>query len=130
MKSFFIMMLLLFLTIGCNEVNKKKSAQNDSPGSVERIDNFQSEYVSSRNIDIWLPEGYDVYDSYPVLYMHGGQMLFDSTTTWNKQEWGVDEVLKYMIKENKIRKSIVVGIWNSEDDNNEDYFPQKPFERL
>jgi hypothetical protein len=27
------------------------------------------------------------------VYMHDGQMLFDSTATWNHQEWHVDEVL-------------------------------------
>jgi hypothetical protein len=25
--------------------------------------------------------------------MHDGQMLFDSSITWNKQEWGVDETI-------------------------------------
>jgi pimeloyl-ACP methyl ester carboxylesterase len=56
-------------------------------------------------------------------------MLFDSTTTWNKQEWKVDETVSSLIKENKIKACIVVGIWSTELRHAE-YFPQKPFESL
>ncbi|MBL7750645.1 MAG: hypothetical protein JNN29_04640, partial [Chitinophagaceae bacterium] len=48
-------------------------------GSLQRIADFPSKYVKSRNIDIWLPPGYSPKNKYPVLYMHDGQMLFDST---------------------------------------------------
>jgi enterochelin esterase-like enzyme len=62
--------------------------------------------------------------------MHDGQMLFDSTTTWNKQEWGIDETLNQLMKQKKIRDCIVVGVWNSGKNRHIDYFPQKPFESL
>ena len=61
--------------------------------------------------------------------MHDGQMLFDSTETWNKQEWGVDETMTQLLTEKKIKKTIVVGIWNTEFRHSE-YFPQKPFDNL
>lgn len=58
-------------------------------------------------------------------------MLFDSTTTWNGQEWGVDETMNQLIAENKIRETIVVGVWNGGSDlRHSEYFPQKPFESL
>jgi len=57
-------------------------------------------------------------------------MLFDSTKTWNKQEWGVDETLGRLIVEGKVQPVIVVGIWNGGEDRHADYFPQKPFEML
>jgi predicted alpha/beta superfamily hydrolase len=69
-----------------------------------------SKYISSRNVDIWLPDDYNTKNEYSVLYMHDGQMLFDSTTTWNNQEWGVDEVMGRLMEENKIAKCIVVRI--------------------
>jgi pimeloyl-ACP methyl ester carboxylesterase len=62
--------------------------------------------------------------------MHDGQMLFDSTTTWNKQEWKVDETSTNLINGNKIKPFIVVGIWNNGNKRRFEYMPQKPFEKL
>jgi enterochelin esterase-like enzyme len=62
--------------------------------------------------------------------MHDGQMLFDSTKTWNKQAWHVDDIASNLIKQNKTRNFIVVGIWNGEESRRAEYFPQKPFEKL
>lgn len=101
-----------------------------SSGSIKRLENFPSNYVSARNIDIWLPAGYSPQKKYAVLYMHDGQMLFDSTNNWNKQEWGVDETLTRLIAADKVKATIVVGIWNSDKGRHADYFPQKPYERL
>jgi len=79
-------------------------------GTIKRFENFPSVHVGARNIDVWLPDGYNSGKKYPVLYMHDGQMLFDSTTNWNHQEWGVDETLGRLIKEKKVKDCIVVGI--------------------
>ncbi len=98
-------------------------------GRVERIASFQSHYVASRNVDIWLPESYALEKKHAVLYMHDGQMLFDATTTWNKQEWGVDETITQLLKEQLIKDVIVVGIWNTTNRHAE-YFPEKPFTYL
>lgn len=101
-----------------------------SSGSLERIENLSSKYITSRNIDIWLPENYSDSKKYAVLYMHDGQMLYDAETTWNKQAWEVDEVLGKLIKESKIQDVIIVGIWNGGITRHIDYFLQKPFESL
>ncbi len=95
-------------------------------GAIERIENFQSKYVIPRNVDVWLPAGYSPRKKYAVLYMHDGQMLFDSTTTWNRAEWGVDETLCKLMASKRIKQCIVVGIWNTAKRHPE-YFPQKPF---
>ncbi len=99
-------------------------------GKIERIENFQSKYVTQRHIDVWLPENYSSDNKYSVLYMHDGQMLYDANTTWNQQEWQVDEVISKLLEENKIKNVIVVGIWNGGKTRHTDYFPQKPFEKL
>lgn len=101
-----------------------------SSGKIERIENFSSQFVTSRNVDIWLPKTYDARQKYAVLYMHDGQMLFDSTSTWNKQEWGVDEHLTALQNDTLYKPTIVVGIWNGGKTRHSDYFPQKPFESL
>jgi len=99
-------------------------------GTLQRIENFQSKYVTARNVDVWLPDNYSTSKKYAVLYMHDGQMLFDSETTWNKQAWEVDDVLSKLIAEKMIQEVIVVGIWNGGVTRHIDYFPQKPFESL
>ena len=99
-------------------------------GKVERIEAFQSKYVDARNVDVWLPDGYSPKKRYAVLYMHDGQMLYDSTVTWNKQEWMVDEVVSKLMREGKIRDAIVVGVWNNDKLRHSEYYPQKPAELL
>lgn len=96
------------------------------------IENFQSDYVSGRTIQVYLPSSYSVSDyAYSVLYMHDGQMLFDSTTTWNGQEWGVDETITSLIENGEIAETTVVAIWNGGSQlRHPEYFPQKPFETL
>ena len=73
-----------------------------STGSISRLENFASKYADARKIDVWLPGGYSNQQQYAVLYMHDGQMLFDSNTTWKKQDWGIDETLGRLIIEKKI----------------------------
>ena len=105
--------------------------QCSQPDRFEYIQSFQSDYVKNRNITVYLPPSYYTrQEGFPVLYMHDGQMLFDSTTTWNGQEWGVDETMDRLINESKIREAIVVGIWNGDALRHSEYFPQKPFESL
>ncbi|MBU3744821.1 MAG: esterase family protein [Sediminibacterium sp.] len=99
-------------------------------GKIIRHEKFFSTYIDSRNIDVWLPDNYSPAKKYAVLYMQDGQMLFDSSITWNKQEWGVDETITSLLNKNAIQDCIVVGIWNSGPGRHAEYFPQKPFESL
>jgi len=62
--------------------------------------------------------------------MHDGQMLFDAETTWNNQEWKVDEIVSSLMHSGKIKNTIVVAIWNHSDIRHSDYFPNKPFKTL
>jgi len=104
--------------------------QNPISGKIDLYENYSSKYVTSRNVEVWLPEGYTPNKKYAVLYMHDGQMLFDASTTWNHQSWEVDDVVTKLIKEGKVQDFIVVGIWNVGKTRHADYFPQKPFETL
>lgn len=121
----------LFLTLICLIFSASVFAQvNVSSGTVKRLEKFASKYVDARNIDVWLPDGYSTKKKYAVLYMHDGQMLFDAATTWNKQEWQVDETVGKLIKDGKIKDVIVVGIWNNGEFRHSEYFPQKTLEYL
>ena len=99
-------------------------------GKIDRIEHFKSEYITSRNIDIWLPEGYTESKKYAVLYMQDGQMLFDPEQTWNKLAWNIDDIASKLIRQNNIKPFIVVGIWSNANTRHSDYYPQKPFENL
>jgi len=127
MRQLFIV-LCTFLLI--NQFEVFAQAPKPSNGSIVRTENFGSKYVPARNVDVWLPDNYTASKKYAVLYIHDGQMLFDSSITWNKQEWGVDETLTQLMQQEKIRDCIVVGIWNGGKSRHPEYFPQKPFETL
>jgi len=101
-----------------------------SSGTLQRINSFPSKYIQTRPVDIWLPANYSEDKYYAVLYMHDGQMLFDSTTTWNKQEWKVDEWASKLMNEEKTQDFIVVGIYNISEIRWQDLFPQKAYEYM
>lgn len=96
-------------------------------GKLLRFDNIPSEYITPRPVDIWLPNDYSEDKKYNVLYMHDGQMLFDSTTTWNKQEWKVDEWATQLMEKGKTEDFIVVAIHNIAQIRWQDLFPEKAF---
>jgi enterochelin esterase-like enzyme len=127
MNKIIVLTLLLISVLQQSVVAQLPSTQY---GKIIRHENFQSAYVNARNVDVWLSENYSPKNKYAVLYMQDGQMLFDSAITWNKQEWGVDELLSTLMKEGKIKNCIVVGIWNGGVSRHAEYFPQKPFESL
>ena len=122
--------IILFFIFCIISQNLSAQKVNISSGRVQRIENFKSQYVDHRNIDVWLPEGYSYKEKYAVLYMHDGQALYDAETTWNKQAWEVDEIAGKLMAEKKTRKFIVVGIWNNGQKRHHEYFPQKPYESL
>ncbi len=123
-----IMVLVSMETYSQTTKNTGTQLPKVASGTIERFENFQSKYVAARTVDVWLPEGYDARKKYAVLYMHDGQMLFDSSSNWNHQEWQVDETADNLIKEKKLPPFIVVGIFNTGSGRHSDYFPQKPFE--
>lgn len=129
MKPFSTLILVVYFLIQCSQ-KVDDSIPKTSSGTIDHIQSFPSQFFEDRNIDVWLPDHYTPTKKYAVLYIHDGQMLFDSNITWNKQEWGVDEVMGELIKQQKIKDCIVVGIWNKSETRHSDYFPQKPFENL
>lgn len=101
-----------------------------SSGTLQRIDSFPSENIVPRPVDIWLPDGYSADKKYAVLYMHDGQMLFDSLTTWNKQEWKVDEWAAKLQKEGTTKDFIVVAPHNISKIRWNDYYPEKSMDYM
>lgn len=122
-RYFYLIPLLVFLLTGCRE----------RPSSGEPIlvyhNNFASEYVSDRNIEVWLPPYYNTNKEYDVIYIHDGQNVFNAHTAYAGVAWEMDSTMHVLINEGKIRPSIVVAIWNTPDRFAE-YMPFAPRELL
>lgn len=99
-------------------------------GTVLRYASMPSAQVAGRNVDVWLPPGYekDVAQRYPVIYMHDGQNLFDPATSYGGVDWAVDEVMTQLIADGKARPAIIVGIWNTPQ-RLEEYMPRRPLDQ-
>ena len=75
-----------------------------------------------RRIWVYLPPDYKTSKkSYPVLYMHDGQNIFDVATSY-AGEWEVDETLNRLQKENGL-ELIVIGIDNGDENRMNEYSP-------
>lgn len=98
-------------------------------GRLVRHVNFNSAQVESRNVDVWLPEGYDEDPdrTYAVVYLHDGQNLFEPQLSFSGVDWGIHESLSLLRDERKIRDTIAVGIWNTPKRLLR-YMPKRPFE--
>ena len=107
------MVFTLFVISGCGEVAQRptSAASNVSelpyPFLIPELDR-------QRTVRLYLPPNYEhETQSYPVIYMHDGQNVFDNATAY-ADEWGVDESLNTLAKTSG-RKFIVVAIDNGGD---------------
>jgi predicted alpha/beta superfamily hydrolase len=82
-------------------------------GNIASHPNFRSKYVASRDLFVYLPAEYAANPNkrYPVLYMHDGRNVFDSSII--NQEWEMDEAAQRLISEGKIEPVIIVGVNNT-----------------
>ncbi|MCP4273614.1 MAG: alpha/beta hydrolase [Gammaproteobacteria bacterium] len=103
----------IFIIQGCTETQPKMSTAAENVFVLEQTFTIP-DLERQRTIRIYLPEGYkQSQDRYPVLYMHDGQNLFDDKTSY-AGEWGVDETMNHLAKENGL-SLIVVGIDNGQE---------------
>jgi len=93
---------------------------------------FKSKLLGDRNISIWLPASKKGAENekLSVVYMHDGQMLFDSSQTWNKQEWKVDETLQQLFLDSNYKRCMVVGIWNNGPLRHYEYSPENAIQEF
>jgi len=90
--------------------------------TIMSTDFYMPQLDRKRRIWIYFPPGYETSGiSYPVLYMHDGQNLFDATTSFSG-EWEVDETLNNLATLGK-HVPLVVGIDNGGVDRINEYTP-------
>jgi len=82
--------------------------------------------ASTRDLLVWLPEGYEDEENagreYPVIYMFDGQNLFDQLPGV-PGEWDIDETLTSLIEMGRVEPLIVVGIPHSGEFRTAEYMP-------
>ena len=85
---------------------------------------FSPELNNGRTVLVWLPPSYEIITErrYPVLYMHDGQNIFNSQSSFIGAEWEVDETVSELVKTGQMEEIIVVGLYNT-DDRSAEYSP-------
>ena len=88
---------------------------------------FTSRFVAARNVSVYLPACYrdNPTQRCAVLYMHDGQNLFDPATSFIGVDWAVHTALEQLLVAQRVRPTIIVGIWNTPQRLPE-YMPAKP----
>src|SRR5213594_2681271 len=97
-------------------------------GNIRRHRAFPSRILGNRrDVLVYLPPNYRRFSrqSYPVLYLHDGQNVFDAATAFAGVEWGVDETVERLIRKKLIEPLIVVAIANTGDDRIHEYAPTR-----
>jgi len=93
---------------------------------------FESRYLpDARDLIVYLPPGYDQHPvrSYPVLYMHDGQNLFDGRTSFIPgRTWMVREQADAAILAGEVEPLIIVGIYNTGDRRLAEYTPDRDWQ--
>lgn len=82
-------------------------------GDVRLLAAFHSDVLAtSRDVLVYLPPGYDrqPLQRYPVLYLHDGQNIFDASTSYVGEEWGVDETAECLIDAGLMAPAIIVAV--------------------
>ncbi|MBD5358603.1 MAG: alpha/beta hydrolase [Bacteroides sp.] len=85
-------------------------------------------------VDIWTPEGYEATSAktYPVVYAHDGQNLFDSAFSYAGVPWAIDKACSLLATDSDFVMPIIVGINNrgTEGLRPSDYFPENALDYI
>ena len=126
----FLALLLLLVAMPAAAQSQTGPAPHVAAGTIVDLGVMQSKYADPRRVVVWLPTGYrQDGPKYAVLYMHDGQNLFDTKSAGYGMEWQIDETLDRLIREKKVRPTIVVGIWSTPK-RLQEYVPSKAFNGL
>lgn len=78
------LLVFLFIIACSNNKNEPVNPVLAVTGTVKYHPGFPSDFVAPRNVEVWLPEGYEQSEErYQVLYMHDGQNVFNPETSYN-----------------------------------------------
>lgn len=96
--------------------NRSSDSESVPPPRLRLHRQFSSIYLpDARDIIVYLPPGYEEQSeiSYPVLYMHDGQNLFDPHTSFAGRTWQMREHADAAIEAGEVEPLVIVGIYNT-----------------
>ncbi len=100
-----------------------------STGQLRKHEQFPSRFLKNkRDLVVYLPPGYDdqPWRSFPVLYLHDGQNLFDGSTAYVPgSDWHVGQSADHAIHAGEVQPLIIVGIYNAGEARIQEYTPTK-----
>jgi predicted alpha/beta superfamily hydrolase len=100
-----------------------------SDGQLRRHEKFRSKFLrNQRSLVVYLPPGYDEQPQrrFPVLYLHDGQNLFDSSTSFIQgQDWHVGPTADAEIHAGRVEPLVIVGIYNTGKARIREYTPTR-----
>lgn len=115
-------------TVVSPEITIRVSARPQAAvGRLETFPCFPSRWVPPREVDVWLPPGYDARAGgrYPVIYMEDAQNAFDPALSYSGVPWGIDRSIDRLMRQGITRGAIVIGIWNTGLTRFSEYMPQQ-----
>lgn len=108
-----------------NELFNYEPAAEVDPSQVMRIDGFNGR-LPPRPLYIYLPRGYENHPdkSYPTLYMHDGQNVFETFVEDSfAGTWQADLTADRLIREGQMQECIIVGVSHGNEDRIAEYLP-------
>lgn len=83
-------------------------------GHLERYPAIGGAGLQARPLSLYIPPGYEAgSQSFPVLYAHDGQNLFDPSAMWGS--WKLDAAIEGLLGTSTVQPFLVVGIHNTSD---------------
>ena len=116
--TFFLYTSLVF----SQNSDERKSTKSSNVSILKKEFVIKDLNAISHKIWLYLPPDYETSKkSYPVIYMHDAQNLFDDKTSF-VGEWGIDETLNEFYKKTG-KGFILVGVENGGEKRIEEYTP-------
>jgi predicted alpha/beta superfamily hydrolase len=103
-------------------------SQHTLTGNIQHHPHFESRILGNRrDVLVYLPPGYRRSRTrrYPVLYVHDGQNVFDSATSFGGVEWGIDETAQRLITAKLMEPLIIVAVANTGEGRIHEYTPSR-----
>jgi predicted alpha/beta superfamily hydrolase len=100
-----------------------------NPPNLVKHERFPSRFLrNQRDLIVYLPPGYDAQPqrTFPVLYLHDGQNLFDGATSFIPgMDWHVGQTADQCIQQGSVEPLIIVGIYNAGTQRIGEYTPTR-----
>jgi predicted alpha/beta superfamily hydrolase len=101
-------------------------------GDIRLLDAFHSDALgNSRDVLVYLPPGYEIDPDrrFPALYLHDGQNVFDTSTSFAGTEWAVDETAERLVHEGRVIPPIIVAINHAGAERADEFAPTRDAHR-